>query len=202
VAKIKQSPKRPAEERRRQLLAAAKRLFMKKGFRGTTTEDIARKAGLTKGAFYFHFHKKEDLLLELLNEMHEEVRKAFGALPAGRTNPSDFMKILMEKHSNVDVPEFGAFVDFWAEVMKIPKVRKHLQTCMAEGNKLVADRVDPRYGRSAQERADIGVMLFALFDGLTIRRMMFKESVDLKRQQRLFELMIQGLATMDRRQRK
>ena len=73
--KIKQSPKMPAEHRREQLLDAAGTLFMKKGYLGTTTEEVARKAGLTKGGLYFHFKNKEELLFELVKQMHEELQK-------------------------------------------------------------------------------------------------------------------------------
>ncbi len=53
--RIRQSPKRPAGERRDQLLRAAHELFLRQGYRATSTDEIARRAGLTKGAFYFHF---------------------------------------------------------------------------------------------------------------------------------------------------
>ena len=66
MPKIKQSPKLPPELRRHQLLKAARTLFVKKGYQGTTTEQIARRAGLTKGALYHHFTNKEDILMGLL----------------------------------------------------------------------------------------------------------------------------------------
>ena len=56
MAKIKQSPKMPAEVRREQLMMAARELFVKKGYRDTTTEEIARRARVTKGALYYHFN--------------------------------------------------------------------------------------------------------------------------------------------------
>ena len=55
MVKIKQSPKLPAEERKMQLLMSAQKLFTKKGFKETTTNEIAADAKLTKGALYFHF---------------------------------------------------------------------------------------------------------------------------------------------------
>ena len=43
---------------------AAHRLFVKSGFKNTTVDAIASAAGVSKGAFYLHFDRKEDLLLE------------------------------------------------------------------------------------------------------------------------------------------
>jgi AcrR family transcriptional regulator len=44
-----------------QLVAAARELFAKKGFAGTSIEDIVRAAGVTRGALYHHFQSKEEL---------------------------------------------------------------------------------------------------------------------------------------------
>jgi TetR/AcrR family transcriptional repressor of nem operon len=46
------------------LLAAAGRLFRKKGFEGVSIAEIAAAAGLTHGAFYTHFASKEALCAE------------------------------------------------------------------------------------------------------------------------------------------
>ncbi|MEO8297783.1 MAG: TetR/AcrR family transcriptional regulator [Burkholderiales bacterium] len=48
------------------LLSAARSLFVKKGYRATTLEQVASAAGLTKGAVYFHFGAKEAVLVQLL----------------------------------------------------------------------------------------------------------------------------------------
>jgi AcrR family transcriptional regulator len=49
------------------LLAAGCSLFVSQGYEQTTVDQIAERAGLTKGAVYFHFDNKEALLLALLD---------------------------------------------------------------------------------------------------------------------------------------
>ena len=90
MPKIKQSPKMPAEKRRRQLLGAAYKLFLKKGYRVTTTEEIALKAGLTKGAIYHHFKNKEDILYELVKSISEEMNETFVGGFKKNMTPVDF----------------------------------------------------------------------------------------------------------------
>ena len=51
-----------------QVLAAALALFVTRGYGATSIDDIARRAGLTKGAVYFYFKGKSALLLELLSQ--------------------------------------------------------------------------------------------------------------------------------------
>lgn len=53
---------------RAQLLAAAKRLFVDRGFGATSLRDIAAEAGYTQGAFYSNFASKEALFVELMRE--------------------------------------------------------------------------------------------------------------------------------------
>ncbi len=53
---------------RQQILDASLRLFSERGFARTTVRDIARKAGITDAAIYYHFESKRDLLEALVEE--------------------------------------------------------------------------------------------------------------------------------------
>jgi AcrR family transcriptional regulator len=63
---------------RKDLLRAANRLFIRKGFVATSLADIAEEAGLTKGAVYSNFESKEDLFLALFGEPRDASRSAVG----------------------------------------------------------------------------------------------------------------------------
>lgn len=62
--------KEDAEKTRETLLDAAEAVFLEKGFAAATLEDIARTAGLTRGAVYWHFENKQDLF----DAMHERIK--------------------------------------------------------------------------------------------------------------------------------
>jgi AcrR family transcriptional regulator len=64
----------PAEERRAALLDTACRLFSEGSYRGTTTADIAREAGVTEPVLYRHFDSKRDLYLACLDAAWVDVR--------------------------------------------------------------------------------------------------------------------------------
>lgn len=55
------------------LLAAARSLFVSKGYRSTPLEQVAAAAGLTKGAVYFHFGAKEAVLVQLLERVEAQL---------------------------------------------------------------------------------------------------------------------------------
>jgi AcrR family transcriptional regulator len=56
-----------AEARRAQIVEVATFLFAKKGFKGTTTREIAAKAGISEAIIFRHFAKKEELYSAIVN---------------------------------------------------------------------------------------------------------------------------------------
>jgi len=54
------------------LLKAAIKLFVKKGYKGSSVAEITKEAGLTRGALYCHFETKEHLAREIIRLFEEE----------------------------------------------------------------------------------------------------------------------------------
>ena len=61
--------KEEAENTRTAILTAAELLFFAKGVSHTSLEQIARHAGVTRGAVYWHFKNKAHLFHEMLNQV-------------------------------------------------------------------------------------------------------------------------------------
>jgi len=57
-----------AEDRRQQIVEVAVRLFSQKGFRGTTTKEIALAAGVNEAIIFRHFATKQDLYSAILDQ--------------------------------------------------------------------------------------------------------------------------------------
>jgi AcrR family transcriptional regulator len=55
------------------LKAAARRLFVERGYHATRPQDIAREAGLGHGTFYLHFSDKRACFLAFVDEAREEL---------------------------------------------------------------------------------------------------------------------------------
>src|SRR3954466_1955281 len=86
------APRITRSERRAQtraaLLDAAARVFVERGFAGTSVEAIAADAGYTRGAFYSNFATKEELFVALLQERGFELARRVARESAGMT-PSE-----------------------------------------------------------------------------------------------------------------
>ena len=65
---------------RAELIAAARRVFLRRGFHAATLDEIAEEAGYTKGAVYSNFSGKDDLFLALLAEHYVGRAAMYAAL--------------------------------------------------------------------------------------------------------------------------
>jgi AcrR family transcriptional regulator len=74
-------------ERREQIVQAARTLFVEHGFLATRVEDIAKKAGLSKGAVYFYFESKR-VLFDTLVEEEVAVTLSFLELASADSRPA------------------------------------------------------------------------------------------------------------------
>jgi AcrR family transcriptional regulator len=70
--KTLRSPKAlQSKETSHRILTQAMRIFLEKGYHGTSIDDITQAAGVTKGALYWHFRSKEDLLKRIVEEFEK-----------------------------------------------------------------------------------------------------------------------------------
>jgi AcrR family transcriptional regulator len=185
--KIKQSPKLPAEKRREQLLRSARKLFLRKGYRMTTTEEIARNAGLTKGALYFHFKNKEDILFELVKSIAGQYDVAIKQAMTKDFSPKDLFGLLLRLHTTeACLPDYWDVVDIWVQALRIPRIKRFLSQRMVQAIEDFSENLKPAYIENRKAAGDLGVLTIALCDGLSILKLMAPSMVDLDRQARLF----------------
>ncbi|WP_429886402.1 TetR family transcriptional regulator [Geoalkalibacter halelectricus] len=69
--------KEDTQKTRKAILEAAERVFFDQGIARTTLEQIARAAGLTRGAIYWHFQNKVDLINAVHAEVHLPMEEVF-----------------------------------------------------------------------------------------------------------------------------
>lgn len=67
----------PRAERRAQLVRSAAAAFLAKGFDGTSVEEVAEHAGVTRLIVYRHFAGKEDLYRAVLGSVTDSLRERF-----------------------------------------------------------------------------------------------------------------------------
>lgn len=73
---------RGAGSSRAELIAAAGTVFAERGYDATSVEEVIRRAGLSKGTFYFNFADKEHLFLAVIQDRIDDPARALMAITA------------------------------------------------------------------------------------------------------------------------
>src|SRR5258708_14469796 len=71
------------ETLRAQFRAKGKRLFEKQGLKKTSVDELTEAVGISKGAFYLFYESKEELFLEILEELEIDFRSHIFNLSIG-----------------------------------------------------------------------------------------------------------------------
>jgi AcrR family transcriptional regulator len=199
VGKINQSPKLPPETRRKQLLEAARNLFAKEGYELTTTVEIARMAGLTKGAIYHHFESKEDILFELVRSFTERNDAILAEVRGKKLSPGDFLRILMRMREAHEDAHCGELMDIWVQAMRIPRIKRYVDRRFQKVLDIYLKNADLSYVRSQEDLRELGVFILAFHNGLSVLRMHFYSKIDLEAQVDRFEALIESAQTKGRK---
>jgi len=89
---------RRKDERPNEILAAALGLFVRKGFVSTTMDDIAKKAGVSKGTVYLYFPSKDSLFKNIVHElMVPKIAEVEVFIAAYEGSQSELLKLIISK---------------------------------------------------------------------------------------------------------
>ncbi len=73
--------------RKNEILDAAERLFVIKGFDATSTNDILTEVGIARGTLYYHFKSKEDILNAMIERITEGLLEKAGEIVREKNKP-------------------------------------------------------------------------------------------------------------------
>jgi AcrR family transcriptional regulator len=119
----RQEAKRETQDR---LLAAARELFLERGFHAASVAEIAERAGYTTGAIYSNFGGKEDLFLAVYDRQVasgvEQAQRAFAE--AGWIGGLERLTAERGDRSPSDERWLAVFLEFWAHVIRSAGARE------------------------------------------------------------------------------
>lgn len=90
--------RKPREERWAELLDVATEVFYQKGYEGASLQEIADRIGILKGSLYYYIQSKEDLLYEVIKEVHEKGLAVVKALAGAPTEPLERLEDVIKGH--------------------------------------------------------------------------------------------------------
>lgn len=172
-------------ETRARLLRSATTVFAERGMERASIDDVAERAGYTKGAFYASFTSKEDLFLALLDEHFADLLERLDRVLSGdddlvdqaREGAASFMSFIA-----ADPDWERLFFDFSVYATRNEPFRRelvHRRRALREGiGTLLQRRVDELGVEPPLPVADIAMMVFAMGDGVALQKLLDPESVE------------------------
>jgi AcrR family transcriptional regulator len=157
------STRLPRPARRKQLLGAAREVFVAQGYHSAAMDEIAERAGVSKPVLYQHFPGKLELYLALLDE---SVAELVGAV-------SDALASTTDNRQRVPAT-FSAFFDyvsgageafrlvFESDLSNEPAVRERLERAISECGKMVSEFIKEDAGVSDEEADLLGMALVGM----------------------------------------
>ncbi|HJM50254.1 MAG TPA: TetR/AcrR family transcriptional regulator [Alphaproteobacteria bacterium] len=91
----------PPEERRDEILEAAREVFAERGYQKASMREIARRAGITQAALYYHFENKEDLLIIILEQFSNVFYQALLGCMTRAQGPEAGLRSMLRTHIDV-----------------------------------------------------------------------------------------------------
>ena len=85
-----------SKDTRERIISAAVEKFMEKGYSKTTLEDIVQHVGLTRGAFYWNFESKKDILDEIVaryQQFYRSIYSSYRHFDSARDTLRDFLLV-------------------------------------------------------------------------------------------------------------
>lgn len=147
------APRMAAADRRLHLIETAIRLFTDGSYRGTTTAEIARTAGVSEPILYRHFASKRALYLAALEHVWAKTREGWERTLEQAPDACAAIEAIGKGHVSVRSPRLQ-LAELWvqalSEASEDPELRRHLRRHMREVHDFVADLV-----RNGQEQGAI-----------------------------------------------
>ena len=131
----------PAAERREALIEVAIKVFSDGSYRGTTTAEIARAAGVSEPILYRHFASKRDLYLAALDHVWGKARASWERALESTDNVREALETMGRGHVTVRDCKFQ-MAELWVQALgeaaEDPELRKHLRRHMREVHDFMA----------------------------------------------------------------
>jgi AcrR family transcriptional regulator len=133
-----------AEQRKAAVLDCACKIFSTGSYRGTTTAQIARRAGVTEPILYRHFDSKRDLYLAVLDESWHRLRDLWEETVEAEEDPTQWLAAIGRVYFESPDPRLHC-ADLWVQALTEasddPEIRKALRKQMREVHAYVADLI-------------------------------------------------------------
>ena len=169
-----------SEERRKQIVDAALKVFSSKGFHQARMEDIALEADLSKGTLYWYFNSKEEIITSLLTNFFDReffiIEEWAVHEESARMLLQNLASLIVEDLLSIK-PFMSIFYEFWAMSFRNEQVGNVIQESMHQYLDLIVPVV--QRGIDQREFRDLNAVDIAMAFGALVEGSILLWSYDL-----------------------
>ena len=189
-----------SEERKDQILEAATKVFIQRGFADARMDDIVAESGLSKGALYWYFDSKDAIIIGILDRIFEWESSYVQDILEGEDSARKKLEVFVEATSkDLDKmkPLMPIFFDFWSLSVR----KKTINQAIKRYYQSFLDLIEPIVEQGIKQcefhpvdARETAIAFGAIFEGSILLYAYFPDTVDLKKQFRTnLDLLLEGL---------
>jgi TetR/AcrR family transcriptional regulator, cholesterol catabolism regulator len=112
------------KRRQREIIDAAAEIFHRKGYSETSVQDIAEAVGILKGSLYYYIDSKEDLLFQMLLEVHEDAKVIVEETGALDVPALEKLRIYVQRHVEYNAQNLSKIAVYYHDFGLLTAKRK------------------------------------------------------------------------------
>ena len=192
------------EHRRQEIIEAARCCFLRSGFHQTTTDEICHEAAITPGGLYHYFGSKEEIISAVIEDAArttvDNLRSTAEASGDVRSAIQTLASVFFDRARDPQVESRTRLdVEIWSESLRNEKLaeitrasralrRQWLESLIRQGKSEgpYTEQVDPK---------GFADLVLAIFDGLRLGRLLWRDDFDLEGALQSLVLMYTGRLT-------
>jgi AcrR family transcriptional regulator len=163
-----------SDERRPQVIEAALKVFIRKGYRKVTMPDIAREAGLSIGGVYWYFKGKDEIVQAMMEDVFQKDLSALDLLieegSSSAQRLKSFVAAFVENYNEVQwMNSIG--IEFYGESVHNPKAQAFIQNYLSRYRRALAQLIEQGIQRGEfrpVDAEDTANAILALEEGLSL----------------------------------
>jgi len=148
--------------RRQNILDAAIDLFQERGYLGTTVDDIAARAGVTKRTLYHHMANKESILSEIHADFIDVGLRSWETVVQDGGTPTEVLRRLIEEHIRIVAAHRQAIAVFFEEAKHLNEAARLEITAQRDSYEAILRATIAAGVASGEFRADLNVRVASL----------------------------------------
>jgi AcrR family transcriptional regulator len=169
---ITERRQRERQARRESVLRAARQLLLEKGFRGTTTKEIAECCELSEASLFFYFKNKDEILVSLLFESIDFWTQNLARIESLNLPAERRLDEIWKFHEEVwnEHPEYYVLSAYLAQPQILEGISAEIREEIARRSGENFQRLARLLGQSARDKRGqtLADSIWAMFLGLTI----------------------------------